>query len=248
MSQHHYKNQNQIVSDRIGADTDLLVGWSITMLTPRKAKRYESIEPEPPTQTTKRVSLQLYISTVIFLVVLSCLQFAALVSVLSFMFRTPQTPAAQTVTKVVTATPIMIITATPEPEITATSLPSIVSQPITTTMFGWFDSSYNDYSFFLNDNLVSGQLYALCWVGRYIDGDKLTLPVQQFDLSGSGACILAEALPVDKQYKLGFISQAVRKALLGQRDNWPILELSIYELPIGKQQLPYPTIRPAIGE
>lgn len=216
----------------------------------RKAIRKDDVTPitnQEPKQT-RQVSFRLFLSTLIFFVVLSCLQFAALVSALSFMFRMPQPATQADATLTPTAMPSIMATGTPEPSPSPTQLAQIPLGPLTTKMFGWFDSSYNDYSFFLDDNLVSGQTYVLCWAGRYIDGDKLTLPIQQYNLHGSGACILAEALPVDKQYKLGFVSQAVRKALIGQRTDWPILELSIYDVPIGNQQLPYPLLHPAVGE
>ncbi len=197
------------------------------------------------------VSLRFFAGCLAFCVVMIALLAMTLVIVLSFMFRTPQdSPVSPTLTP----RPI-ILTATPTPTTVPSPIEtpvSITNQPIATTMFGWFDASANDYSFFYNDKVTAGQTYALCWAGRYIDGDSLALPVQQADLQTltgqAGACVLAVALPNDKRYKIGFVSQSVRHALVGDLAAWPILELGVYEVPIGTQTLPYPQLKLTIDK
>lgn len=211
----------------------------------RKDAELLGLEQVPPSPK-HTVSLRFFMGCLTLCVVLIALLAMTLVVVLSFMFRTPQdNPPAPTLTP----RPILL-TATPQPTDTPTPTvtpDSITNQALLTAMFGWFDASANDYSFFINDKVTAGQTYALCWTGKYIDGDSLALPTQQADiqkLTGqAGACVSAIALPNDKRYKIGFVSQAVRHAFVGDMAAWPILAIEVYEVPVGTQTLPYPQLK-----
>lgn len=220
-------------------------------MTPRRAIRAdETIIMYHPRRT---VSLRLYLSTVIFGMTIITLLLAVIVGLVTFQPTAQPLPRSlgiqqRSILPTMTITPTETSVSSPLPTPTLTPVPTVTpvaSLPLTTTLFGWYDSLPSDYTFFSNSAIVS-QTYLLCWAGNYIDGAELTLPIQHADLSQvtgqAGACIAASALPVDKAYRLGFISQAVRQGFIGQRTDWPILQLSLYTSTLN---LPFPVLHMA---
>jgi len=135
----------------------------------------------------------------------------------------------------------------PTPTNTPTPTIAVNTAPLGTGLVGWFDDrSPYDFYFMTKCLLCTpDKWYAVCRTGMGLNGVSLTDKLTQY--SGQLYCIRARYQMPDRNYKLfGFISGTLRHYLYGDNDQFPIIEVIIYDL--DKGTLPYKLFDPAGGK